>query len=84
MVYVYEQAGVLLHVEYSEQEEVVDFHTVRVMDAEYRPVGPNLVELFHNLLVTDIDLPLELNNVENVQASTILSRIVDDLDAVRI
>ena len=46
--YVYEdESGVMLHVEY-DPEHPISFKTVRALDPEYKPVGPNLIPLLDN------------------------------------
>ena len=48
--HIYERAGVLLSIDYLPGEEPT-FNSVRVLDADYRPTGPELRDLFHELFV---------------------------------
>ena len=45
--------GVSLAVEYSPSQKV--FEDVRVLDASYAPVGPNLKAMFHDLVLLEPD-----------------------------
>lgn len=47
-----EHAGVLLHVDYTKDEAgIPTFECVRVMDANYRPIGPNLRHLLDTAML---------------------------------
>lgn len=75
MIHIFEHKGVLLHVDY-EPGEPPTFTCVRVMDAHYRPTGPDIQILLDDAFVlgdhTDADGCLE--------AETFLQRIVGEFD----
>lgn len=48
--YLHEQDGVTLAVEWTRDEEgVINFGPIHALDAAYRPCGPDLAPLLHNL-----------------------------------
>lgn len=61
--------GILFQVEHVGSPP--DLHSVRVLDGDYRPCGPNLALLFHNLLMLD--------DAASDEATRLLSIIVEDL-----
>lgn len=77
MVHIYERCGVLLHVEYTPGADgIPTFQDVRVTDGHYRPVGPNLLPLMHDLLVLT-DVAGSATNER--EAETVLSSITGEL-----
>ena len=59
-VYIHDSAGVSLRVEYSiANDGVLTFHNIKVLDADYRAVGPDLTPLLHRLLVLTNAMPPE-------------------------
>jgi hypothetical protein len=49
-VHIHDSAGVSLRVEYTVASDgVLTFHNIKVLDADYRPVGPDLTPLLHRL-----------------------------------
>jgi hypothetical protein len=70
-----EHAGVLLWVEYDDVSPPT-FNTVRVLDGEYRPVGPNLVPLLNDLVLI---LKPEAQVGEEVEAERFLSNILTEM-----
>lgn len=74
MIHIFEHRGVMLRVDYAEGAEPT-FNDVRVLDANYRPVGPNLTPLLDNTLLMN-DKP---DDQGEFSAATFLSAIVEDL-----
>ena len=55
--HVYEQNGVLFNVEYDPQAPIT-IHKVQVLGHDYKPTGPDLAQMLHEVLVlTDVDPP---------------------------
>lgn len=78
MIHIFEHAGIHLHVDYTPANSAADlptFHTVRVLDANYRPTGPDLTTLLHHTLL----LAAEPTPGERTDAITFLSAIAADL-----
>lgn len=73
MRHIFEHAGVLLQVDYSPTKPDVTFHTVHVLDTNYKAVGPDLTPLLHDLLL------LIPPHGPTVEAMTMLSAILEDL-----
>lgn len=72
---VVEYAGVMFRVEYEEHpEDPITFYTVHVLDAAYRPVGPNLVALMDGMLI--------MTNA--TEAEPLLSRIAEEITCTTI
>lgn len=72
MKHIFEHAGVMLEVDYSpgtKADPQPTFHTIHVIDANYRACGPNLIPFLHNTL----------RMVALGEAETFLSTIVADL-----
>ena len=67
-IHIFEHAGVMLEVKYA-PGVVPTFHTIRVLDANYRAVGPDLSPLLHDTL----------RMVAPGEAETFLSTIVAEL-----
>ena len=42
--------GVLIRVEYEPDGDTIEFVNARLLDVDYRPVGPNLCEFLHSLV----------------------------------
>lgn len=58
--YLYETAGVTLRVEYVvDSDNCLEFRNVRVLDTNYRAVGPDLTMFLHNMLLLVSDAPPE-------------------------
>ena len=71
-VHIHDSAGVSLRVEYAiASDGVLIFHNIKVLDADYRPVGPDLTPLLHTLLV--------LTNVNPPQGEHFLSTLVAEI-----
>ncbi len=51
MHHIYEYGGVMLRANYEMSEGVPTFHSVHLLDADYKPVGPNLHVFLHNLAI---------------------------------
>lgn len=64
----------MLHVDYEPGDEPV-FNSIHVMDADYRPVGPNLFPLLHQTLVVDADPEVG----DELEAQTFVSAICEEL-----
>lgn len=76
LTHIFEHSGVLLHVEYSRNaSDETHFHSVRVMDPQYRPTGPELIPLLHQSLLLDTEPVMGMR----VDAKTFLSAIAEDL-----
>lgn len=73
--HIFEHMGVHLHVEYSPGEQP-EFHSVRVLDANYRPTGPDLTHFLHNTLIPCDDEP---SMGADMCARSLLSAIVEEL-----
>ena len=71
--HIFELAGVLLNVQYSATQPDVTFHSVRVMDGDYKCVGPNLMPMLHNTLL------MTSRHGIHAEAMTMLSAITEDL-----
>lgn len=75
MVHIFEHEGVMLRVDYDPGDDgVPTFHEVRVLDSEYRPVGPNLTNMLDSTLL--MSPPDALGGYS---AMTFLSAIVEEL-----
>lgn len=75
--HIFEHNDTLLLVNFvREPDGVPTFKSVFVLDAEYKPVGPNLVPLLH-----DVMLVSEENDEGFREAETFLSHIVSELPA---
>ncbi len=71
-VHIHDSAGVSLRVEYAiASDGVLIFHNIKVLDADYRPVGPDLTPLLHHLLV--------LTNINPPQGEHFLSTLVAEI-----
>lgn len=67
---VYESAGVNLRVEYSvAPDNIPVFESIRVLDGDYRPCGPELLPLLANLLY--LHTPLEAESFLSVLSGEI-------------
>lgn len=74
MIHIFEHRGIYLRVDY-EPTVPPTFNSVRVVDANYRPIGPDLQPLLHDtLLVTTPAM-----GGADAEAQTFLSSIVEDL-----
>lgn len=71
--HIFELAGVLLNVQYSATKPDVTFHSVRVMDGDYKCVGPDLIPMLHNTLL------LTGAHGRHAEAMTLLSAITEDI-----
>lgn len=50
--YLYERAGVTLHVEYAvDPDGVLNFKRIRVADADYQPCGPDLCDFLNPMVL---------------------------------
>lgn len=74
MIHIFEHSGVMLRVDYTPGEEPT-FHSIHVMDASYRPIGPDLTQLLHKTVLLD-DEPVE-GQLANAQP--FLSAICEEL-----
>lgn len=69
MYHITERAGVMLHVSFDKDDEGrVCFHSIRVMDGEYRPVGPDLTPLFENTVSLDPPVVGEIREGEDLRS----------------
>lgn len=67
----FEHAGVLLQVQYEVVHDEVVFESVHALDADYRPVGPDLTSLLDDMLICDTP--------GCVEAQRILSKIAGEI-----
>jgi hypothetical protein len=75
MVHIYEHEGVMLRVDYEPGADgIPTFNDVRVLDADYRPVGPNLTNMLDSTLLMSPPDALGEHS-----AMTFLSAIVEEL-----
>ena len=73
--HIFEHNDTLLQVNFTKEDDgVPNFRSVFVLDSQYRPVGPNLVPLLH-----DVMLVSEENDEGFREAETFLSHIVAEL-----
>lgn len=77
--HIYEHAGIMLDVQYtndsSAQDGMPTFHSIRVMDSNYRPTGPDLRPMLHNTLIILQDPQPGLR----LDAYTLLTCIAEEL-----
>lgn len=76
MIHIFEHQGVMLHVDYdppTKAEPSPQFRSVRVMDTSYRPTGPDLTHMLHDMLL------IVGEHGPRVDAQTFLSAIAEDL-----
>lgn len=72
ITHIYEYKGVHFRVTYVLIEDnVPEFDSVYMLDANYRPVGPNLVEMFGDIVV--------MTNYSPMEAEPFLSTIVKEI-----
>ena len=75
--HIFEHNDTLLQVNFTRGDDgIPTFKSVFLLDASYRPVGPNLVPLLH-----DVMLVSEENEQGFREAETFLSHIVAELPA---
>jgi hypothetical protein len=75
--HIYEHEGVMLEVLYSRDpalEEEVIFHSVRTLDSQYRPTGPDLTPLLHTACIVEHEVP-----GGDSEAVRFLSAIIEEL-----
>jgi hypothetical protein len=76
LTHIFEHAGIMLQVGYTQpQGEDPTFHTVHLLDANYKVCGPNIVELLHRTAII-IGEPIAGHTPD---AQTFLSAIAEDL-----
>lgn len=73
MNHIFEHAGVMLDVQYQPGDPPT-FQSVRVLGADYKPTGPNLLPLLHTTAILEMTADAEV-----VQATRFLSAIVEEL-----
>jgi hypothetical protein len=72
MRHIYEHGDVMLGVEYTPGHDVPTFHDIRVLGADYQPVGPNLVHLLDESYI----------KLSDDTAQHFLTRIVEEIHAI--
>lgn len=81
---VVERAGVMLQVEFvppASPEETITFYNIRVLDGDYRPCGPNLVQLLDPLLVLSSESEGAQPGDCGVVAERLLSTLIDEVNS---
>lgn len=73
MNHIFEHAGVLLAVDY-QQDDPPTFQSVHVLGADYQPTGPNLLPLLHDMAILERNVEADV-----VLATRLLSAIVEEL-----
>lgn len=69
MNHIFEHAGVMLDVDYIPGNPPT-FQSVKVLGADYKPTGPNLLPMLHTTAIV---------NADETEAMRFLSAIVEDL-----
>lgn len=81
---VIERSGVMLQVEFVppvSADEVISFNSIRVLDGDYRPCGPNLVQLLDPLLVLSPEHEGAQPGDTGVVAERLLSTLIDEVSS---
>lgn len=73
---VVERAGILMRVDYVITNDEMQFNDVRVLDADYRPCGPNLVPLLDPMLVLHEGAPF---GSKSAKAERFLSTVLTEI-----